>query len=293
MRYVKEYVFYITRTNSRQEFIIRVNRGGKPDIFVARRFGDFVRLQKRLHTEIPGKVLPPLPRKNKSSSTSTLWWGGSAVEDDESSVSSVSTQDTGLVEEARSSRNLAPSDIVQRGRSRSRSSVRKSPRSSAERPRETVLFREEQRISLRAYLRTILQNKRLAESKALEEFLTADPFVPGQEETLDMGKRKEVDAIRIEEQKRFYEIARQRAAELDVYMEKFRRDIVESSEFARMRIMGYNYANMSISDGLTKLFAEIKEKQTVEDLSPQYQKFAEWLRIEYVTADLLMFLSTN
>lgn len=93
-----------------------------------------------------------------------------------------------------------------------------------------MLYREEQRISLRAYLRTILQNKRLAESKSLEEFLTADPFEPGQEEKQDMERRKEVDGVRVQEQKRFYEIARQRAAELDVYMEKFRQDIVESSE---------------------------------------------------------------
>jgi hypothetical protein len=33
---------------------------------------------------------------------------------------------------------------------------------------------------------------------------------------------------------------------------------------------------------LTKLFAEIREKPSIPDLSPQYQKFAEWLRIEYV-----------
>lgn len=38
------------------------------------------------------------------------------------------------------------------------------------------------------------------------------------------------------------------------------------------------------ADGLTKLFSEIREKSTVADLSPQYQKFAEWLRIEYVDA---------
>jgi predicted PhzF superfamily epimerase YddE/YHI9 len=44
----------------------------------------------------------------------------------------------------------------------------------------------------------------------------------------------------------------------------------------------YDHADLSVADGLTKLFAEIREKQTVEDLSPQYQKFAEWLRIEYV-----------
>ena len=71
-----------------------MKRHGQPDIYVARRFGEFAKLQKRLHTEIPGKVLPPLPRKNKSSTTSTIW--GGTVEDDESSISSVSTQEAGL-----------------------------------------------------------------------------------------------------------------------------------------------------------------------------------------------------
>ena len=93
-----------------------------------------------------------------------------------------------------------------------------------------MLYREEQRVSLRAFLRTVLQNKRVADSKSMEEFLTARPVTLNEEELLDVQRRKDMDAIRIEEQKRFYEIARQRAAELDVYMEKFRRDIVESSK---------------------------------------------------------------
>ena len=35
-----------------------------------------------------------------------------------------------------------------------------------------------------------------------------------------------------------------------------------------------------VSDGLTKLFQEIKDKERIADLSTEYQKFAEWLRIE-------------
>lgn len=35
------------------------------------------------------------------------------------------------------------------------------------------------------------------------------------------------------------------------------------------------------ADGLTKLFAEIKAKDKIGDLSLEYRKFAEWLRIEY------------
>lgn len=65
----------------------------------------------------------------------------------------------------------------------------------------------------------------------MEEFLTARPVALNEEEWLDVDRRKAMDAVRIEEGRRFYEIARQRAAELDVYMEKFRRDIVESSKF--------------------------------------------------------------
>lgn len=159
----------------------------------------------------------------------------------------------------------------------------KSPRAStSDVSRATVLYREEQRVSLRAFLRTILQNKRIAESKVMEEFLTARPIELNEEELIDVQKRKNMDAVRIEEQKRFYEIARQRAAELDVYMEQFRRDIVESSKSrAPSRIRWV--ANLTwILDGLTKLFAEIREKPSIADLSPQYQKFAEWLRIEYV-----------
>lgn len=67
----------------------------------------------------------------------------------------------------------------------------------------------------------------------MEEFLTARPVKLNEEELVDVQRRKDMDAVRIEEQKRFYEIARQRAAELDVYMERFRRDIVESSKSAR------------------------------------------------------------
>jgi hypothetical protein len=63
----------------------------------------------------------------------------------------------------------------------------------------------------------------------MADFLTRDPITLNEEEITDMERRKEMDAKRIEEQRQFYEIARKRAAELDVYMEKFQREIVESS----------------------------------------------------------------
>jgi hypothetical protein len=54
----------------------------------------------------------------------------------------------------------------------------------------------------------------------MEEFLTLTPITPKDEDVEDISRRKNMDERRVEEQKRFYEIARKRAAELDVYMEQ-------------------------------------------------------------------------
>lgn len=219
-----------------KEFILRVRREGQPDAYVGRRYGEFAKLHKRLRTELPGKMLPPLPRKNKRSTTTSFFGGGD--NDDASSVSSLSTTNgTGLAEdEPLASRLTLGVAVPSLHRSASKSSMRSaapiSPRSPASQEfrQNIVLYREEQRVSLRAFLRTILQNKRVAESKAMEEFLTDLPVTLNEEELIDIQRRKDADATRIEEQQKFYEIARQRAAELDVYMEKFRQDIVEDSK---------------------------------------------------------------
>ena len=139
----------------------------------------------------------------------------------------------------------------------------RSPRASGEamgyQPPRT-LYREEQRVSLRAFLRSFLNNERIAQSNAMTEFLTHDPIEVNEEEMEDIEKRMIMDEKRIQEQKQFYEVARKRAAELDIHMEKFRREIVERN-------------------GLSHLFAEIKTKNSISQLKPEYQKFAEWLRI--------------
>ena len=255
-----------------------MRQAGQPDLYVGRRYGEFKKLHKRLRTELPGKVLPPLPRKNKSSTSST-WFGG---DDDASSVSSVSTQGTTFDDVSPLKPLHAPHKRnVSLASGRSRNSGESSRDPSREPSKELVtLYREEQRVSLRAFLRTFLQNEQIANSKAMKEFLTKDPIKLNDEERYDLQKRKDMDEKRIEEQKKFYEIARQRAKELDVYMERFRRDIVESSLFSLYTVWLHTKHAKTCIDGLSKLFAEIREKDKIDDLSVEYKKFAEWLRIE-------------
>lgn len=192
-------------------------------------------------------------------------------DDDDSSVSSVSTQGTAADES--SLRNL-----VTMGHRRS-GSAQRSPRGSADYGKTVSLYREEQRVSLRAWLRKLLQNQQVAGTKAVLEFLTSKPIRLNQEELEDIERRKGMDEKRITEQRQFYEIARQRARELDVYMERFRRDIVERSKPCSVADLAKSILR-PLSDGLTNLFKEIREKQTINDLSTEYKKFAEWLRIE-------------
>jgi hypothetical protein len=54
----------------------------------------------------------------------------------------------------------------------------------------------------------------------MQDFLTQSPIQPTDADVEDIAHRKAMDEKRVEEQKRFYEVARKRAAELDVYMEQ-------------------------------------------------------------------------
>ncbi|WPG97728.1 Hypothetical protein R9X50_00050900 [Acrodontium crateriforme] len=290
------------RYHQHAEFLLRVKRKDQPEIYVGRRFGDFSRMHKKIRLELPGKVLPPLPRKNKGHS---IYSGNDDDESDDESVSSVSTQETG----ARLSES-APSDAGgglrayltswtgtstpggRHSRNTSRTSVqdaRSSPRPSMDSSLNTpiksispvreqsqgrVLIRENQRVSLRAFLRNFLQNEVIANSHTMEQFLTDRPTGLTAEEMKDVEHRKDMDEKRLEEQRRFFEIARQRAGELDVHMEKFRRKVIER-------------------DGLRDLFAEIKRKETITDLDPEYRKFAEWVRIEIAATLYHLFLAED
>ena len=82
------------RYHKHAEFLLRIKRKGELEHFVGRRYGDFAKLHKELRTELPGRFLPQLPKKNKSSSTTSgiLPSWGNGDDSDASSISSVSTR---------------------------------------------------------------------------------------------------------------------------------------------------------------------------------------------------------
>ena len=93
------------RTHKHAEFLLRIKTRGELEHFVARRYGDFNRLHRRLRFELPGRALPALPQKNKSDSTATGLlgsWGGGG-EDPDSDAESISSGGTRKTREAASS----------------------------------------------------------------------------------------------------------------------------------------------------------------------------------------------
>lgn len=272
------------RYHQHAQFILRVKTKDKPEHFIGRRYGEFAKMRQQLQQEMPGKILPQLPRKNKTATGALL--GGGADSDDDS-VSSASTQDhnenggggggglrsywpslSTLTGHRRASSTTVSNASTPRNQSidtGSRKSLDITPRRSmdtvtpathsadqAHHTEKVVLFREEQRVSLRAFLRTFLQNEQIAKSKAMREFLCAGPFIPNREEQGDIARRKEMDEKRIEEQRQFYEIARSRAAALDVHMEKFRRDIVERSKCAWRHVKLKLTVSQTVSRGFLR-----------------------------------------
>ncbi|PCD40772.1 hypothetical protein FGRA07_02043 [Fusarium graminearum] len=289
-------VKHTIRKHKHAEFILRIKKKGELEHFVGRRYSDFAKLHSRLRTELPGRVVPEMPKKNKSDTTTTIAFTSmfsNGNDSDASSISSVSTRPNGYTSmlspghrkkdssaSFRSNRSKGlnsprlPSPRVSTEGGRLSPAIRHDSDKSDQSDQTIVLWRENQRISLRAFLRSLLHNPQFANTNAMQEFLSGEPITPTDDDVEDIIRRKALDEKRMQEQKQFYEIARKRAAELDEYMEQFRRDIVERN-------------------GLTMLFQEIKEKETIQDLSIQYRKFAEWLRIEIAAVIYHLFLAED
>ncbi|CCX11909.1 Similar to PX domain-containing protein C1450.12; acc. no. Q9Y7N9 [Pyronema omphalodes CBS 100304] len=275
------------RYHMHAEFILRVKREGMDDVVVGRRYGAFVKLHRDLRNELPGKVLPPVPRKIKTSQTaySSVILSTSA-DDDAASISSVESSVSASTAKStpqaptptnshKKTLSLGSSLGSAFGFGSSRNASGLSFSSDRQRdPQPIKLWRENQRVSLRAFMRSLLEDNQVANSEAMSMFLLSEPVKLNEEELEDEARRRAMDEVRLEEQKKFYELARERARELDVYMEGFRKDIVEAN-------------------GLTKLFSEIRQKNKLADLDIQYRKFAEWLRIEVAAAIYHIFLAED
>ena len=91
-----------------------------------------------------------------------------------------------------------------------------------------TLSRERNRLTLRAYLRTLLANSVLSASDAFQSFLLETPIQLSSTEIRDVQIREEMDRIREEEVRSFRVEVEERVEELERHLRGFREDLVKS-----------------------------------------------------------------
>ena len=96
-----------------------------------------------------------------------------------------------------------------------------------------TLSRERNRLTLRAYLRTLLANPVLAASDAFQSFLLETPIQLTSTEVRDVEIREEMDRIREEEVRSFRIEVEERVEELERHLRGFREDLVQSGQLSR------------------------------------------------------------
>ena len=237
------------RSRAHEEFIIRTRRGyGQPDIYVSRRYGDFEKLAEALRVEFPDEGIRPPPPKDRSNTDVSDPYRKPPTDPSQAEADSASGY---------------PRSSTDSTSSQTRIPMPTGP-----------LAREKNRLTLRAYLRSLLASPSVAESALLMDFLTAEPTSLSRGEEEDAAIREGLDHVREEEHKRFSDEAAKRAQELQQHLKEFKQDLVQH-------------------DGLTRIFATIKSTPRIEDLPEKYKALLKWARISLASTIFQIFMGSD
>ncbi|EGO27564.1 hypothetical protein SERLADRAFT_360246 [Serpula lacrymans var. lacrymans S7.9] len=177
------------RSRVHEEFIIRTRLHSQPDMFVSRRYGDFKTLADELRKAHPEEAIKSPPGKDKSAVTAPPQGAYSTISSFMSRAQSASMTDT---------QSNGSSDSL--------------PFSPSQQGFPSRLSREKNRLTLRAYLHSLMASSAIASSPVLRSFLVSGPTTLSPEELDDVQRREEADMMRDEGRKRF---AREVASRVD------------------------------------------------------------------------------
>ncbi|KAI9467206.1 hypothetical protein BJY52DRAFT_1142394 [Lactarius psammicola] len=233
------------RSKVHEEFIIRTRRSHCKDVYVSRRYGDFRTLYNELRKAHPDEDIRPPPAKDRTY--------GSSRAPLSPTVSNTST-------------------FSERPESASNDSLPLSPTPTA--APSLRLAREKNRLTLRAYLHTLISSITIGSSPVMRSFLLSDPTTLSDEELEDARRREEADKTRDEGRKHF-------AREISVRVDSLR-GLVKS---VKGDLLG--------KDGLTRMFEVIKTTDNVRGLPSEFQAVIEWGRISLASTVFHHFIAAD
>ncbi|KAG1892429.1 hypothetical protein F4604DRAFT_1875771 [Suillus subluteus] len=246
------------RSRVHEEFIIRTRLSENREVCVARRYGDFKTLADELRKFHPEETVPSPPVKDRT----IVNIPRSTSPPDVSIVSRM--QRTTLSDYGATSSDGSTESLPHTLSSQQFVNGRSTPR----------LSREKNRLTLRAYLHSLMNNGTIGSSPVLKSFLLSGSTSLSPEEVEDARRREDADRIRENGRKRF-------AHEIAARVDKLR-DAVKS---VKGDIMG--------KDGLSHIFAIIKVTPDINQLPPDYQAVMEWGRITLASTIFQMFVASD
>ncbi|KAJ7682778.1 hypothetical protein DFH06DRAFT_304506 [Mycena polygramma] len=229
------------RSRVHEEFIVRTRRSNVPDVFVSRRYGDFRALAIELRKAHPTEDIRPPPAKDRTTVTAPP-----------------------------SSSPLSPAPTF----ASRQQSMWDDPDPTPQIQQISRLAREKNRLTLRAYLHSLLASYIIASSPVLKSFLLSGPTTLTRDEIEDSLVREEADRVRDQGRKQFAKEIANRVEAL--------RDAVKS---VKGDIMG--------KDGLTQIFATVKVTPDVRDLPQNYRAVLEWARMSLASTVFQQFVASD
>ncbi|CEH12080.1 Membrane coat complex Retromer, subunit VPS5/SNX1, Sorting nexins, and related PX domain-containing proteins [Ceraceosorus bombacis] len=300
VRTVKTKPSRLARSKIHDEFLIRTRRQDFPDVFVSRRYGDFARLADTLKLEFPGEDIGRPPAKDRRGTQFAGTVGGSqfndgdAVIDNSPQLGGLNLEDipshsqprqrtlsSGAGLSSRAAAHAATRGHGSSDRARDDSEVPPplpgqitQPFSRPAAASAAPLAREKNRLTLRAYVRSLLAIPSVADSAALSSFLLEDATTLSSAEVEDVAAREALDAVREDEAGRFASEASRRISELREHISAFKSDLVQR-------------------DGLTRVFSTIKHTPNIEELPESYRALLSWGRISAASTLFHLFMGTD
>ncbi|KAF5370136.1 hypothetical protein D9758_001026 [Tetrapyrgos nigripes] len=202
--------------------------------FVSRRYGDFRTLANELRKAHPQEDVRMPPAKDRT-----------------------------VVNAQASTSPMSPSASFSRqqsNRSYDSFDAPSSPGGYHQAQQPSRLAREKNRLTLRAYLHSLLSSSAIASSPVLRSFLLSGPITLTPDELEDAKWREEADRTRDEGRK------------------KFAREIAQRVEGLRDAVRDMK-GDLMGKDGLSHIFGIIKVTPSIRDLPPNFQSVIEWARI--------------
>lgn len=292
---LKKGMIWGTRESQYYSFIIRVKKQDQEaGWYIKRRYSDFKKLAVELKQLYPNVKRPFMPSKDKHKGS--ISGNGESTEiDDEIDINSLIDEEAFFGSEAQTPPTSNGTVKLKSPKTPSLGTfsigkLEKSFKNTLKVPMghhrtysngssvsnehtSTNLPREHLRLALRGYIKSVTKRAPLAKSPELELFLCNSPMILTPDENLDVQNRMKLDHLTTLEHLKFQKTLVKAVSELEVEVSKMKDQLHEK---------GFHY-----------LFDEIKEHQSIEDLSGPIKGIIEVVEIEIASTVYEMFIGSD